>query len=547
MAASLIVLYALMCIAFSAASLKDIPEVTPTLENFLLSQYDVTCSSPPTIKHGRASVELRRSGEHVFLVTYYSCKDNYSFKHPEKNTLYCVTGSWFGFKPTCILNRKKQNRSKKKNCRINNGGCAHLCNKHTHTCECYEGYTLNTDLKSCTDIDECKESNGGCAQVCNNLPGEFVCTCTSGFQLDEYNKRNCLDVDECADPELSWDCNAGCENLNGTYKCLPSLVGRVEATDGAGLSTGEIVCKSGFKLSADDSECQDINECDLEDTDPDTGRVTQRYCEHKCENTIGSYICHCPQGYHLLEDRQRCMWDGAKLPPTKTSPTVKKCGSGFELSANGSTCQDIDECKKNLHHCSHICSNKWGGYLCSCPRGWKLINNTTCKETPRVTQPSYDICPLFKEPTNGKASCHKYLENGFHHTRCNITCNAGYVLQGSQFASCGRTGLWSSPEAKCVASLKGIPEETPTLEHFLLSQYDVTCSSPPIIKHGRASVELRRSGEHVYLVTYYSCKDNYSFKNPEKNALYCVTGSWFGFKPTCILNRKKQNRSKKKD
>ncbi|EDW93799.2 multiple epidermal growth factor-like domains protein 6 [Drosophila yakuba] len=496
MAASLVVLYALMCIAFSTASLTEIPEETPMLEDFSLSYFDATCSSPPRIRNGKTSMELRRSGEHVFSVTYYSCKDNYSLKNPEKNKLYCVIGSWFGHKPRCIRDRKgprkNGNKSKKKNCRNNNGGCAHLCNKHTHSCECYEGYTLNTDLKSCTDIDECKVSNGGCSQVCNNYPGEFVCTCIDGFQIDEYNQRTCLDIDECADPELSWDCTAGCENLNGTYKCLPSLVGRVEPTDGSGFSTGEIVCKSGFKLSADGSECQDINECDLQDTDPDTGRVTHRYCEHKCENTIGSYICHCPQGYHLLEDRQRCMWDGAKLPSTKTPPTVKECLPGLELSANGSTCQDIDECEKNLHHCSHICSNKWGGYLCSCPRGWKLINNTTCQETPRVTQPSYDICPVFKEPTNGKASCHKYLENGFHHTRCNISCNAGYVLQGSQFASCGHTGLWSSPETKCVASIaSSCPVlETPSHGRF----YPKSCNKRPSKSH--AICEL--SCDHGY-------------------------------------------------
>lgn len=198
-----------------------------------------------------------------------------------------------------------------------------------------------------------------------------------------------LDIDECADPELSWDCTAGCKNLNGTYKCLPSLVGRVEPTDGDGFSPGEIVCKSGFKQSDDGSECQDINECDLADIDSDSGRMTYRYCEHKCENTVGSYICHCPQGYHLLEDQNSCILDGSKLPPSKDAPVSQ--------------------------------------------------------EAPRK-----DICPLFKGPANGKASCDKYLQNGFNYTRCNITCNAGYIMQGSQFAVCGHTGLWSSPEAKCV-------------------------------------------------------------------------------------------------
>ncbi|EDX09608.1 GD14034 [Drosophila simulans] len=232
------------------------------------------------------------------------------------------------------------------------------------------------------------------------------------------------DIDECADPKLFWDCTAGCENLNGTYKCLPSLVGRVEPTDGEGFSPGEIVCRSGFKLSADGSECQDINECDLEDIDSVSGRVTYPYCEHKCENTIGSYICHCPEGYHLLEDRHSCILDGSELPPVR-------------------------------------------------------------EETPRTTKapniPSNDICPLFKSPANGKASCNKYLQNGFNYTGCNITCNAGYILQGSQFASCGHTGLWSSPEAKCVESLAwSCPALTPPRNGRF---YPASCNNAPSKSH----------------------------------------------------------------
>lgn len=420
MSTSVIVLYALMCIAFSTASLNDIPEITPAIDNNLSFQYDDTCWTPPRIKNAKASVKLRRSGEHVFLVTYYSCRVNYKLKRAKDNALYCSNGIWLGLKPNCIKIGKGNTHSmkqKKMRCRIDNGGCAHICNRSTHKCECYEGYTLNsTDLRSCKDIDECKESNGGCSQVCNNLPGEFICTCNSGFEIDESDEKTCLDIDECADPELSWDCTAGCKNLNGTYKCLPSLVGRVEPTDGDGFSPGEIVCKSGFKLSDDGSECQDINECDLADIDSDSWRMTYRYCEHKCENTVGSYICHCPQGYHLLDDQNSCILDGSKLPPSKDAPVSQ--------------------------------------------------------EAPRK-----DICPLFKGPANGKASCDKYLQNGFNYTRCNITCNAGYILQGSQFAVCGHTGLWSSPEAKCVESLAlSCPVLTPPRNGRF---YPASCNNGP--------------------------------------------------------------------
>ncbi|XP_001971405.3 P-selectin [Drosophila erecta] len=388
MAASLFVFYTIMCVAFCTAWSSDIPELTQPFYNVLPFKYGTNCSSAPKFKNSKASVALRKTGEHVFLLVTYSCKKNYRLKNPKKSELYCQNGVWVGEKPTCI---KKRRRSTKqyKNCRIDDGGCAHICNKYEHKCECYDGYFLNTtDLSSCEDIDECKESNGGCSQKCINLPGQFLCSCIDGFEIDENDEQTCLDIDECANPELSWDCTAGCENLNGTYKCLPSIVGRVEPPDGDPFIARDVVCLPGFKVSADETECQDINECDLEDIDPDSGQVIHRYCEHKCENTIGSYICHCPQGYHLLDDRQSCIFDS------------------------------------------------------QAPLGNPQTNITTS-----------DMCPQFKVPTNGMASCYKYLENGFNHTRCNITCNAGYVLEGSQFASCGHTGIWSSPETKCVYSL----------------------------------------------------------------------------------------------
>ncbi|EDW40612.1 GM25001 [Drosophila sechellia] len=56
MASSVIVFYALMCIGFSKASLNDIPEITPAIDNNLSFQYDNTSSSPPRIKNGKASV-----------------------------------------------------------------------------------------------------------------------------------------------------------------------------------------------------------------------------------------------------------------------------------------------------------------------------------------------------------------------------------------------------------------------------------------------------------------------------------------------------------
>ena len=41
----------------------------------------------------------------------------------------------------------------------------------------------------------------------------------------------------------------------------------------------------------------DLNECGLE----------PRPCNHRCINTLGSYRCHCEQGYLLEEDGKTCI------------------------------------------------------------------------------------------------------------------------------------------------------------------------------------------------------------------------------------------------
>lgn len=61
-------------------------------------------------------------------------------------------------------------------------------------CECYSGYYLREDDRTCEDVDECAEENGGCEHLCINKPGTFMCDCAKGYQtMGTY----CMDINEC--------------------------------------------------------------------------------------------------------------------------------------------------------------------------------------------------------------------------------------------------------------------------------------------------------------------------------------------------------------
>jgi len=100
---------------------------------------------------------------------------------------------------------------------------------------------------SLSDVNECAINNGGCEQICNNTIGSFICTCGSGYQLDE-NRMNCsgkiwidfeqqlsdvdsvytvlsmyADINECERDEDNCHQNANCTNTEGSYTCSCNL------------------------------------------------------------------------------------------------------------------------------------------------------------------------------------------------------------------------------------------------------------------------------------------------------------------------------------
>lgn len=82
-----------------------------------------------------------------------------------------------------------------------NNPCQHICTDTGMSiqCSCRPGYELDTDKKSCKDIDECSSGIHECypEEKCINLIGDYECeespyapevSCPIGYKFDAENK-----------------------------------------------------------------------------------------------------------------------------------------------------------------------------------------------------------------------------------------------------------------------------------------------------------------------------------------------------------------------
>lgn len=263
-------------------------------------------------------------------------------------------------------------------CEIMEGGCEYQCAvdpTNTPSCYCPQGQAVdpanNITCSLQTTDDPCVAL--GCAHICYMDADSYKCTCDHGFQL-AADGRSCVDFNDCRDERQCPGENFACINTVGGFKC---------------------VCAPGFQKSGD--LCVDVNEC------------MNAPCEHQCDNTPGSYRCSCYDGYQQdPAEPHRCrLHCGAEECPAECDPNFHQqcyCPEGYVVDERdvGVFCVDMDEC--SFFYCDQDCENTFGSYVCSCSRGFTLMDGFRCvkmddEDTDPWMEGSGTIAPYTSIPT----------------------------------------------------------------------------------------------------------------------------------------------------
>lgn len=254
-------------------------------------------------------------------------------------------------------------------CEIDKGGCGFDCIvvKQKNVCFCPSGEDLKSNNSTCENVQNDPCLMIGCDHVCLKNTSPHTCTCRPGYELASDGKT-CNEINYCLDERQCPLPNFKCIKNVGGFKC---------------------VCQDGFRMVGD--KCIDIDEC-------------KTYtCEHTCKNTPGGYECSCNEGYIEHPDnpdqctfvcgREECQ---AECDPN--NPSECFCPNGYILDDEGheKICLDLDECE--MYTCDQKCINTFGGYICSCIKGYDLVDLYKCvknedKEVSKFTTP-YNVLTI---------------------------------------------------------------------------------------------------------------------------------------------------------
>ncbi|KAB5576655.1 hypothetical protein PHYPO_G00200190 [Pangasianodon hypophthalmus] len=271
-------------------------------------------------------------------------------------------------------------------------------------------------------------------------------------------------------------------NLQGVCRYgnrLDCCYGWKKNTKGQCEAQCEFGCKHGECVGPNKCKCfpgytgktcsQDLNECGLK----------PRPCEHRCMNTFGSYMCYCLNGYMLMPDgscanSRTCSLAHCQYGCEEVQGEIRcLCPStGLQLSSDGKTCVDIDECITGKHQCPYNreCVNTFGSYYCKCQAGYDL----------KYISGKYD-CIDINECLANTHKCSRHAE--CINTEGSYKCKCKQGFRGSGF-DCSvkpfyHSSSWDAEKGSADEFLNAIPE-VPSKPRILGGKFENAIPEPGV-------------------------------------------------------------------
>ncbi|CAD5228986.1 unnamed protein product [Bursaphelenchus okinawaensis] len=263
--------------------------------------------------------------------------------------------------------------------------------------------------------------------------------------------------------------------------------------------------RSGVKLEVSDQECRPV-------FNTSTLRV---HSTSRSTFPGGTIHFSCINGYELKGPRTVMCLDGGNWSHFPPNCQVKLCPP-IVISDSKLTCA--------------VTSHKFGGISqCNCAPGYALRGNDVlhCSDTSEWSDsvPTCEtiVCPAPKVPSQGfiiDARGHKSSNIQSNYSLGSVIifgCNDGYMVSGTDFIVCQKSGEWSEIQTQCKAY----------------------CNFPEVggnVKTTQLKREYYLIGEKLVFI----CK-NSQFRLKSENVLECLNdGEWSRTAPVCVPRRRGQ-------
>ncbi|MGF1467988.1 MAG: calcium-binding EGF-like domain-containing protein [Sandaracinaceae bacterium] len=263
-------------------------------------------------------------------------------------------------------------------CQIPDAASACIEQPGSYDCTCLSGFQF--DGTTCVDIDECATDPCGptVAGSCSQLlapPGGYACTCAvPAWACEDPSCENttCVDVDECMDPTLNLcSSDATCTNVPGDFDCTCDT-----GYEGDGFNCVDI------------DECErDLDDCDIEARATCTNTEGRWFCEcrefYRGSGTFCQDIDECAEGIDTCSADEVCMDREGEEPVCACAPglveegdrCVPDCGDGLRVGAE--EC-DIGDSTSIADVLGCVGCEVQPGYACAEPDGQRSSCRATC-------------------------------------------------------------------------------------------------------------------------------------------------------------------------